>query len=84
MELIQQALALVAVFGLLGAAIWALKTRRHPVLRTRGERRMQVVERVALSPNHTLCLVKVGERLVMIGCAPSSCQLMETIEDSSK
>jgi flagellar biogenesis protein FliO len=82
MELFQQGLALAAVFGLLGAALWFVKTRQSPNLRVRGERRMQVVERVALTPQHTLCLVKVGERLVMIGTAPSSCQLIETIEDS--
>jgi len=81
MELLQQGLALAAVFGLLGTALWFVKTRQSPNLRIRGERRIQVIERVALTPHHTLCLVKVGERLVMIGTAPSSCQLIETVED---
>jgi flagellar biogenesis protein FliO len=84
MEIVQQGLSLLAVFGLLGGALWFVKTRQNPLLRMslqRGERRIQVLERVALTPQHTLCLVKVGERLVMIGTAPSSCQLMETIED---
>lgn len=84
MELLQQGLALLAVFGLLGAALWFVKTRRVPSLRVRGERRLQVIERVALTPQHTLCLVKIGQRLVTIGTAPSSCQIIETIEDQSQ
>jgi flagellar biosynthetic protein FliO len=80
-DLLQQGSALVLVFAILGGALWLLKNRRIPSIRVRGERRMQVIERVALTPNHTLCLVKVGERLVMIGTAPSSCQLIETVEE---
>ena len=81
MEFLQQSLALAVVFGLLGTALWFVKTRQSPNLRVRGERKIQVVERVALTPQHTLCLVKVGERLVMIGTAPSSCQLIQTLEE---
>ena len=82
MEFLQQGLALLAVFGLLGTAIWFLKARQNPNLR--GARRMQIVERIALTPQHTLCLVKVGDRLMMIGTAPSNCQLIESIPDLSK
>jgi flagellar biogenesis protein FliO len=82
MELIQQGLSLVAVFGLLGAALWFVKTRQNPLSRKLGgERRMQVLERVALTPQHSICLVRVGARLIMIGTAPSSCQLIQTVED---
>jgi flagellar biogenesis protein FliO len=82
MELVQQGLSLVAVFALLGAALWFVKTRQNPLSRKLGgDRRMQVLERVALTPQHTICLVRVGQRLVMIGTAPSSCQLLQTIED---
>jgi flagellar biogenesis protein FliO len=83
MEFFQQGLALVVVFGLLGTALWFVKTRQNPNLRLRGERRMEVVERVALTPQHTLCLVKVDDRLIMIGTAPSSCQVIQTVEDRS-
>jgi flagellar biosynthetic protein FliO len=81
MDVVQQGLALVVVFGILGGAVWLLRSRQLPSIRMRGERRMQVVERVSLTPNHTLCLVKVGGRLMMIGTAPSSCHLIETVED---
>lgn len=81
MELLQQSVALAFVFGLLGVALWFVKTRQSPTLRVRGERKMQVIERVSLTPQHSLCLVKVGDRLIMIGTAPTSCQLIETVED---
>jgi flagellar biogenesis protein FliO len=81
MEFLQQSLALAVVFGLLGTALWFVKTRQSPNLRVRGERKIQVVERVALTPQHTLCLVKVGDRLVMIGTAPNSCQLIQSLEE---
>ena len=82
MEFLQQGLSLVAVFGLLGGALWFVKTRQNsPARRLGGDRRMEVLERVALTPQHTICLVRVGARLVMIGTAPSSCQLIQTIEE---
>jgi flagellar biogenesis protein FliO len=88
MEMIQQGLALAAVFGLLGFALWLVRTRQNPAALLFGtrrfqpaERRIQVLERVALTQNHTLCLVRVGDRNVLIGTGPTSCQLMETDED---
>lgn len=81
MELLQQGFALVFVFGLLGVALWFVKTRQSPNLRLRGEKKMQLVERVSLTPQHSLCLVKVGERVIMIATAPTSCQLIQTLED---
>jgi flagellar biogenesis protein FliO len=83
MEFFQQGVALVVVFGLLGTALWFVKRRQNPSLRVRGERRMQVLERVALTSQHTLCLVKVDGRLIVIGTAPSSCQAIQTVEDPS-
>jgi flagellar biogenesis protein FliO len=80
-DVIQQCLALVLVFGILGGAVWLLRSRQLPSIRMRGERRMQVIERVSLTSNHTLCLVKMGGRLMMIATAPSSCHLIETVED---
>jgi flagellar biogenesis protein FliO len=81
MEVWQQMSAMALVFALLGGALWLLRNRRIPRLGVRGERRMEVIERVSLTPQHTLCLVRIGGRLVMIGTAPSSCQLIEKIEE---
>jgi hypothetical protein len=43
-----------------------------------GQRKLEVLERVALGPQHSIHLVRVGERQVLIGTSPSSCQLLES------
>jgi flagellar biogenesis protein FliO len=80
MEVWQQTLTIVFVFALLGGALWLTKNRKLPGIGTRGPRRMEVIERVSLTPHHTLCLVRINGRLVTIGTAPSSCQLIEKFE----
>jgi flagellar biogenesis protein FliO len=84
MDLLQQALAPLLVLALLGAALWFAKARPRLSLNKTGPKRMQVIERVSLTPQHTLCLVRIGERLVMIGTAPTSCQLLQSLEDSPR
>ena len=43
-----------------------------------GQRKLEVLERVALGPQHSVHLVRVGERQLLIGTSPSSCQLLES------
>ena len=83
MEVWQQTSALIFVFALLGGALWLTKNKRLPGLGVRSVRRMEVIERVSLTPQHTLCLVRIGGRLMMIGTAPSSCHLIEKMEEPS-
>jgi flagellar biosynthetic protein FliO len=71
----EQLVAVIFVFALLGGALWFVK-KRPRLAGGGGARRMQVVERVALTPHHSLCLVKVDGRTLMIGTAPTSCQLL--------
>jgi len=42
------------------------------------QRKIEVLERVALGPQHSIHLVRVGERQVLIGTSPSSCQVLES------
>jgi flagellar biogenesis protein FliO len=82
METLQQTGAVLLVLILLGAAVYVLK-RKNLTLFNRvpgfggGERRLQVVERVSLGPHHTLCLVRVGERTVLVTTSPASCHIAE-------
>jgi hypothetical protein len=46
-------------------------------LSSSGQRKLEVLERVALGPQHSIHLVRVGERQVLIGTSPSSCQVLE-------
>ena len=78
METLQQLGAVLLVLGLLAAAAWALK-RKRLTLSAAGPR-LQVIERVALTPQHTLCLVRVDGRVIMAATAPNYTQLLDLPE----
>jgi flagellar biogenesis protein FliO len=40
-------------------------------------RQLKVVERLPLGPQHTLHLVRVGERTILVATTPGSCQIMD-------
>jgi flagellar biogenesis protein FliO len=82
MEAIQQTLVVVFVLGLLGATLYWL--RRQGVVRFNGKgvgrigtRRMQTVERLALTPQHSLHLVNVGGRVMLIAVSPGGCSVLD-------
>ena len=93
MELTQQIAMVLMVFALLGGLLWLLKKRGVASLplgplgigRRRGAstRRMEVLERVPLTPQHAIHLVRVAGKVVLIGTAPSSCTILDaTLPDS--
>jgi len=82
MEVIQQTLVVVFVLGLLGATLYWL--RGQGVARFNGKgvargaaRRMQTIERLPLSPQHSLHLVNVGGRTLLIAVSPGGCSLLD-------
>ena len=84
MELLRQLAAVGLVFGLLAAAMWALRRRgflpRGGILRARrAAGRLEAIERLALSPQHTLHLVRVADRALLIGAHSSGCTLLESL-----
>jgi flagellar biogenesis protein FliO len=42
---------------------------------------IEVVGRTALSPRQSVCLVRVGPRLVLLGCTPGAVQSLDVISD---
>ncbi|MDQ6663603.1 MAG: flagellar biosynthetic protein FliO [Acidobacteriota bacterium] len=72
MEILQQIMAAGAVLAILGGAVWLLRNKRTG---SKGSK-MAVLERLSLTPQHTLCLVRVGEETVLIGTSPSMCQVL--------
>src|SRR5271170_7401292 len=83
MQLTEQIGMVLAVFGLLGALLWFSKRRgwaAFPISARRGGngRRLEVLERVPLTAQHALHLVRVVDRTVLIATAPSSCTLLDT------
>ena len=81
MDLLQPLAAVVLVLALLGAALFFLRSRgaasfHLPRVASTGARRMEVLERTVLSPQHTLHLVRIGEISVVIATSPSSSQIV--------
>jgi flagellar biosynthetic protein FliO len=84
MDLLQQIAMAGVVLLILGGALWMLKRKgmaRFAAVnfRVKGQRRLEIVERLPLTPQHTLCLVRVGDRTVLIGTAPSNCSVLHEV-----
>jgi flagellar biosynthetic protein FliO len=82
MDPIQDALRVIAVLGVLVLALWWLRKRglaqiKLPGRATGGGRRLELLERLPLTPQHSLHLVRCEERTLLIAVSPSGCQLLE-------
>lgn len=89
MSIIDQFGAVIAVFILLGGSLWFLKRKGYvnlatPFLgKTDSRRRIQLVERCALTPQHSIHIVRVANRTLLIGVAPNNCMLLsDQIEET--
>ena len=84
MEQMQQVVAVLAVLGLLGGSLWWLRRKGlaqfgGAALRRKGTRRMEVIERLPLTPQHSLHLVRVAEKTILIGVSPAGCTVLESL-----
>ena len=81
MEIVRQVLSVFAVFALLGGALWALRRggaasfRGWPRAQKRA-RHMESMERLALTPQHSLHLVRVQGRELLVATHPQGCALL--------
>jgi Flagellar biosynthesis protein, FliO len=89
LEILPQLLAVLAVFGLLGATLWWLRRRGAvqlaPTLPFRlsgrksgPDKLLQRVEALQLSPTHALNLVRLGDRAILVGTSPAGFYLVES------
>jgi flagellar biogenesis protein FliO len=79
MELIQQTGAVVAVLALLLLTLWWLRKRGLAGVtlgRKTAARRLESLERLALGPQHTLHLVRLGGSALLISSSSSGCALI--------
>jgi flagellar biosynthetic protein FliO len=86
MEMFQQLFAIFVVLGVLCGGVWLLKRKGYAYSRVRrpngaGHPRMEVVDRLALSPHHSLHLVRLADRTLLIGLSPTDCKLLESGKD---
>ena len=82
MELLQQLAAVCFVLALLGGALWVLQRKRIVLPRRNGPKQLDVIERVSLSPQHSLALVRVNGKMVLVGTGPGVCEIRD-VEVSS-
>ena len=80
MELIRQVGAVSVVLLLLAAALWWLRRRGFVRLAAGGSRQpaLQAVERLTLSPQHSLYLVHLAGRGLLVGTSPAGCAVLES------
>jgi flagellar biogenesis protein FliO len=79
MDVIGQIAAVVSVLALLAATLWWLRRRGFagmPLARRPARRRLECLERLPLSPHHTLHLVRLGEAALLVASSPAGCSLM--------
>ncbi len=78
MENFQQLGAIVFVFSLLGGALWWLRARKMVTFGPARPNisRLQVVDRVRLTPQHSVHILKTGDRELTIAVHPSGCTLL--------
>jgi flagellar biogenesis protein FliO len=83
MDLARDLGAVLLVLGVLGATLWALRrvgaVRWRAPGRARSRGRIEVVERVALSPQQALHLVRLGSRALLIASHAGGCTLVESV-----
>ena len=81
--MIQQLLAVALVMGLLFAALHLMRRRglaQFPsALRLRkAPRRLELLEKLPLTAQHSLHVVRMDGRSLLIGVSPSGCTLLES------
>jgi flagellar biosynthetic protein FliO len=82
MDFVQQLAMVLLVLALLAGLVWALRNRGMASFRFAGRssgsaKRLQVIERLPLTPSHSLHLVRLADRVLLIGVAPSGCTLLD-------
>jgi flagellar biogenesis protein FliO len=81
MEPIRQVLAVLLVLGLLGGALYWLRTKGAARLTVKGfgrsaNRQMRSIEQLRLTPQHSLHMVKVGDRVLLVALSPGGCSVL--------
>jgi len=83
MEMFQQLTIVAVILGILCGSVWLLKRKgwaRTTIRRGRveGEPRLEVIDRLVLTPHHSLHLVRLADRTLLVGLSPNGCNLLES------
>ena len=82
MESLEQALTVFFVLVLFGGTLFWLRRKGLARFATggmvrRANRRMQSLERLPLTPQHSLHLVRVAGKVLLIAVSPGGCSILE-------
>ena len=84
MDLFRQILGIGTAFALLGGVLWWL--RRRGLLELAGHvrtrkiaHRLELAERVALTPQHSLFVVRVSDRALVLGASPQGFRVLANL-----
>lgn len=83
MELGEQILAVAVVLGVMYGALWLLRRKgyvRSSIRRPagNGEPRLEVIDRLSLTPQHSVHLIRMADRTLLVGLSPNGCNLLES------
>ncbi|HUS04934.1 MAG TPA: flagellar biosynthetic protein FliO [Bryobacteraceae bacterium] len=84
MELLTQIAGIAVVFALLGLALWGLGRKKLLVFggmrigASRGGQNLQFIERLNLTPQHSIHLVRTSTHRLVIAVHPAGCTLLES------
>jgi hypothetical protein len=93
MDVLRQVFSVLLVFSLLGAVLWALRrggriSFQRFTVRSLARKRalgntksMVAVERLALTTQHTLHLVRINGREVLVATHPQGCSVVTTVAE---
>jgi flagellar biogenesis protein FliO len=74
-------LSLLVVLALIGGGAYLFRRFTQGAGRWRNSQGMTVLARSVINPKQTLCLVKFGRRLVLVGVSPNHMASLDTVED---
>ena len=83
MDTFRQMLSVMVVLASLGGLLWWLRRKglaRFDFRASNGRvRSLRLVERLALTPQHTLHLVEVQGRTILVATSQSGCSILEPV-----
>jgi flagellar biosynthetic protein FliO len=87
METLQQLLAIALVLGALCTLVWAMKRKGWVRSRVSGSRdaqtQLEVIGRLALTQQHSVHLIRMADRVLLLGLSPNGCNVLESAPAAS-
>jgi flagellar biosynthetic protein FliO len=89
LETFSQSIAAFLVLLLLVAFLWAMRRRglasfNFALTKSLAKQKaMQVIERLPLTAHHSLHLVRIEDRVILIGVSPSNCTQIDAFSAST-